>query len=242
MAATDGDAGVPEEQRASAGQAPAAGETGAGELAAAEGGAVTAGGESPAAGSSGPATRASDRERDVVVQRVQDAFAEGRLDDAEFDERTRAALTARTHAELDALLADLPATPSAPGPAPAVPGPGRYSIALKSSVRRAGRWRVPERYTTVVYKGGGWLDLRAAELSGPVTTFLAVAYKSQLTILVPPHVRVEMTGLGVSQDTQDEDPGYRLPADAPVIHIRGIAYKGTVEVATRPPERSALRR
>jgi len=179
-----------------------------------------------------------------MVQRVQEAFAEGRLDDAEFDERARAALTARTHADLDALLADLPAAPAAPGAAPAVRGrgPGRLAIALKSSVRRAGRWRVPERYTTVVYKGGGWLDLRAAELSGPVTTFLAVAYKSQLTILVPPNVRVEMTGLGVSQDTQDEDPGYRLPADAPVIHIRGIAYKGTVEVATRPPERAALRR
>jgi len=63
----------------------------------------------------GAGTRASDRERDVVVQRVQDAFAEGRLDDAEFDERSRAALTARTHADLDALLADLPAAPSAPG-------------------------------------------------------------------------------------------------------------------------------
>jgi hypothetical protein len=198
--------------------------------------------QAPAANGSGAATRASDRERDVVVQRVQDAFAEGRLDDAEFDERTRAALTARTHADLDGLLADLPATPSAAAPAHAVPGPGRYAIALKSSVRRAGRWRVPERYTTVVYKGGGWLDLRAAELSGPVTTFLAAAYKSRLTILVPPNVRVEMTGLGVSQDTRDEDPGYRLPADAPVIHVRGIAYKGTVEIATRPPERPAVRR
>jgi len=143
-------------------------------------------------------TRASDRERDAVVQRVQDAFAEGRLDDAEFDERSRAALTARTHSDLDALLADLPAASSAPGPAAALPGPGRFAVALKSSVRRAGRWRVPERYTTVVYKGGGWLDLRAAELSGPVTTFLAVAYKSRVTILVPPNVRVEMTGLGVS--------------------------------------------
>ena len=178
----------------------------------------------------------------MVVQRVQDAFAEGRLNDTEFDERTRAALTARTHADLEALLADLPAAPSAPGPAPAVPGPGRYAVALKSSVRRAGRWRVPERYTTVVYKGGGWLDLRAAELSGPVTTFLAVAYKSQLTILVPPNVRVEMTGFGVTQGHEDEeDPGYRLPADAPVIHVRGVAYKGTVEIATRPPELPALR-
>ena len=217
MAATDGGAGMPQDQKTTDDQHTAV---------------------MPGDGG----TRASDRERDAVVQRVQDAFAEGRLDDAEFDERSRAALTARTHSDLDALLADLPAASSAPGPAPALPGPGRFAVALKSSVRRAGRWRVPERYTTVVYKGGGWLDLRAAELSGPVTTFLAVAYKSRVTILVPPNVRVEMTGLGVTQDVHDEDPAYRLPADAPVIHVRGIAYKGTVEIATRPPDRPALRR
>jgi len=191
----------------------------------------------------GPAVRASDRERDAVVQRVQQAFAEGRLDDGEFDERMRAALTARTHADLDVLLADLPTETAAPGPAPAAGGrgPGRVAVALKSSVRRGGRWRVPERYTTVVYKGSGWLDLRAAELSGPVTTFLAVAYKSRVTVLVPPGVRVEMTGFGVTQG-EEEDPGYRLPTDAPVIHVRGVAYKGTVEITTRPPERPALRR
>ena len=227
MAATDGGAGVPQDQRAAEDQTAAA-NAGTGDLVKTDSGSV--------------ATRASDRERDAVVQRVQDAFAEGRLDDTEFDERSRAALTARTHADLDALLADLPAAPAAPDPAPVLPGPGRFAVALKSSVRRAGRWRVPERYTTVVYKGGGWLDLRAAELSGPVTTFLAVAYKSRVTILVPPNVRVEMTGLGVTQDVHDEDPAYRLPADAPVIHVRGIAYKGTVEIATRPPDRPALRR
>jgi Domain of unknown function (DUF1707) len=189
-----------------------------------------------------PVVRASDRERDVVVQRVQQAFAEGRLDDTEFDERMRAALTARTRGDLDVLLADLPAETTAPGPVPAAGrGPGRVAVALKSSVRRGGRWRVPERYTAVVYKGSGWLDLRAAELSGPVTTFLAVAYKSRVTILVPPGVRVEMTGFGVTQGADEEDPGYRLPADAPVIHVRGVAYKGTVEITTRPPERSALR-
>ena len=221
MDATNGDSGLPEVQGASEGQGSSAGEPG---------------------GRAG--MRASDRERDAVVQRVQDAFADGRLDDTEFDERTRAALTARTQAELEVLLADLPAQTAAPAAAPAVPGrgPGRFAIALKSSVRRAGRWRVPERYTTVVYKGGGWLDLRAAELSGPVTTFVAVAYKSRVTILVPPSVRVEMTGFGVTQGQDDEeDPGYRLPADAPVIHVRGIAYKGTVEIATRPPGRPALR-
>jgi hypothetical protein len=187
------------------------------------------------------ATRASDRERDAVVQRVQQAFAEGRLDDAEFDERMRAALVARTHSDLDALLADLPAAAQGLTPAATGRGPGRLAIAWKSTVRRGGRWRVPERYTTVVYKGDGRLDLRAAELSGPVTTFLAMAYKSTVTILAPPGVRVEMTGFGVTQgQAEDEDPGYRLPADAPVIHVRGLAYKGAVEVTTRPPGRRAL--
>src|SRR5260370_33985994 len=52
-----------------------------------------------------------------------------------------------------------------------------------------------------------------------------------------------MNGFGVTQGPADkEDPGYRLPADAPVIHVRGIAYKGTVEITTRPTERPALRR
>ncbi len=45
-----------------------------------------------------------------------------------------------------------------------------------------------------------------------------------------------MTGFGVTQGVADEeDPGYRRPADAPVIHVRGFAYKGTVEITTRPP-------
>lgn len=179
---------------------------------------------------------------------MQQAFAEGRLDDTEFDERMRAALMAKTHGELDVLLADLPAAADSGRPAvTAVPGPapGKYAIAYKGSVRRSGRWRVPGQYTTVVYKGGGWLDLRAAELTGPVTTIRAVAYKSKVTVLVPPGVRAEVTGFGIVQDGTDDDTladgGYRLPADAPVIHVRALAYKGTVEVTTRPPDSAARR-
>src|SRR3984885_8248522 len=139
-----------------------------------------------------PAVRASDQDRDAAAQRLQQAFAERRLDDDEFDERMRAALTARTGSDLELLTRDLPA-PAPGGPAPAVTGPvpGRWAVAYKNSIRRGGRWRVPERFTSVVYKGGGWIDLRAAELTAPVTTVVAVAYKSRIDILVPPGVRVE---------------------------------------------------
>jgi hypothetical protein len=185
-----------------------------------------------------PAIRASDQDRDGVVQRLQQAFAERRLDDDEFDERMRAALTARTSADLDRLTGDLPAAmPGSAAPVAAGVKPGRWAVAYKNSIRRGGRWRVPERFTSVVYKGGGWLDLRAAELTAPVTTVVAVAYKSRIDILVPPGVRVEMDGFGVSKGwSAEEETEIQLSHDAPTVHIRGIAYKGTIEARTKPQE------
>jgi DUF1707 SHOCT-like domain len=182
-----------------------------------------------------PAMRASDQDRDQTAHRLQAAFAEGRLDDAEFDARMRTALTAVTRPELDKLSADLPAAPATAGPA-SPPRPGKYAIAYKNSIRRGGRWRVPGRFAPVVYKGSGWIDLRAAELTEPVTTVVAVAYKSRIDILVPPGVRVEMDGFGVSKGwSAEEDWESLLPRDAPVVHVRGVAYKGTIEASTRPP-------
>jgi Domain of unknown function (DUF1707) len=187
----------------------------------------------------GPALRASDRDRDAAAHVLQAAFAEGRLDDDEFDHRMRAALTARVSTDLDKLTADLPAAAERPAGAPAAGSgrsPGRYAMAYKSSIRRGGRWRVPGRFNAVVYKGSGWLDLRAAELTEPETTVRAIAYKSRIDVLVPPGVRVELDGFGVSKGWSEQEAlESRLPADAPVVRIRGIGYKGTIEVSTRPP-------
>jgi len=191
-----------------------------------------------------PPLRVGDRDRDAVAGRLQDAFAAGRLDDDEFDQRMRAALTARVSTELDVLTADLPAAvprAAAAATAGAAPRPGRFAIAYKSSIRRGGRWRVPGRFTCIVYKGTGRLDLRAAELAGAVTTMAVTAYKSRVDVLVPPGVRVELDGFGVSKGwSAEEELESRLPADAPVVHVRGIAYKGTIEVSTRPPGGSEL--
>lgn len=188
--------------------------------------------------------RAGDRDRDAVVQRLQEAFAEGRLDDEEFDQRTRAALTARTSSDLTVLTRDLPESASSERMVqPAAPDrkPGRFAVAYKSSIRRGGRWQVPEQFRAIVYKGSGQFDLRAAELTAPVTTVFAVAYKSRIDVLVPLGVRVELDGFGVSKGwSAEEDLESRLPADAPVVHIRGIGYKGTIEVSTKPHGPGAL--
>jgi hypothetical protein len=55
--------------------------------------------------------RASDADRDGVVDQLRDHGAAGRLTTEELEERADLALAARTNGELDALLKDLPSAP-----------------------------------------------------------------------------------------------------------------------------------
>ncbi|MFY9926908.1 MAG: DUF1707 domain-containing protein [Streptosporangiaceae bacterium] len=54
--------------------------------------------------------RVSDAERQAVTDRLAEHFSEGRLDQAEFDERVGQAMGAKTRADLSGLFADLPET------------------------------------------------------------------------------------------------------------------------------------
>jgi Domain of unknown function (DUF1707) len=65
--------------------------------------------------------RASDEERQHVVDRLHRALAEGRLDLHEADERTAAAYAVRYRDEFPALLADLPAEAGEAGPHDSAP-------------------------------------------------------------------------------------------------------------------------
>jgi hypothetical protein len=105
-----------------------------------------------------PELRASDADRDRVVDVLRDAAADGRLTVAEFDERMEAALSSRTLGELAALTADLgpgpPPVPARPTAAGRATGPVQDVIRIDQrggSVQRADRWLVPRR-----------LELRAA--------------------------------------------------------------------------------
>jgi uncharacterized protein DUF1707 len=72
--------------------------------------------------------RVSDAERQAVADRLGEHFAEGRLDQAEFDERAGRAMSAKTRADLSGLFDDLPELNTRPhSGAPAGPAgrPGR---------------------------------------------------------------------------------------------------------------------
>ena len=65
--------------------------------------------------------RVSDAERQAVADRLGEHFADGRLDQAEFDDRVGRAMGAKTRADLSGLFSDLPETG-----APAVTDHARY--------------------------------------------------------------------------------------------------------------------
>src|SRR5581483_7138376 len=83
-----------------------------------------------------PDLRVGDADRHTAADALQQHYVDGRLSAEELAERLRQATAARTRAELDAILRDLPplfvprateppATPSAPEPAaPAAQRPG----------------------------------------------------------------------------------------------------------------------
>ncbi|MFC4905968.1 DUF1707 SHOCT-like domain-containing protein [Actinomadura gamaensis] len=179
--------------------------------------------------------RASDRDRDRALVRLHSAFAEGRLTEPELDERIERALAARTMADLTSLSADLPD----PGTAHAAPVGtsgksgfgGRFQLAYKSGIRRGGRWRLPESHTSVVYKGTALIDLRNAEFESAETVLRVLAYKSNVTVIVPKGVRVDAGGLGVSAEVH-ADP----TPDAPLIRLKGLAYKGAIDITDQQRE------
>ena len=66
--------------------------------------------------------RVSDAERQAVADRLGEHFAEGRLDQDEFDERAGRAMSAKTRADLSGLFDDLPDASTRPqAEAPAMP-------------------------------------------------------------------------------------------------------------------------
>ena len=90
--------------------------------------------------------RVSDAERQAAAARIGAAWAEGRLDDAEYDRRLEQAFAAVTYGDLDQLFSDLPGPrpvvpPPAPPPAyrplPGVPAPG-YGWGPAGQVRATG--------------------------------------------------------------------------------------------------------
>src|ERR1700759_5225372 len=133
----------------------------------------------------GDELRASHADRDQAVELLRVAAGDGRLSAEELDDRLERALTARTHAELSSLTADLPATP---GAAP------RELVRINvrgSSVQRDGAWVGPKELDIKVKGGGGTLYFTSAVIAQPLLRITADVTGGGLRLITMPGIVVD---------------------------------------------------
>lgn len=138
---------------------------------------------------SAPVVRASDAEREQVVEALSEHATTGRLTLAELEERIGLAYRATTRDELDRLVSDLPSAASA-ARGPAEPDTRQrklttWIVAVMGGSDKRGRWRVARRVTALAIMGGHTIDLRNAELDSDDTTIVSISVMGGAEIYVP---------------------------------------------------------
>lgn len=189
--------------------------------------------------------RASDAEREQVVQALSEHATTGRLTLAELEERIGQAYTAVTRDDLARLTADLPsptgelATTAMTQPVQSG-GPRRSStrwiVAFMGGTEKRGRWRAAERINAIAVMGGHDIDLRHAELDSDETTIVAISVMGGMDIYVPDTIDVEVGGFSLMGGTGER--GSRRPARAGAPRIKVLAYNlmGGIDVWRLPEE------
>ncbi len=171
--------------------------------------------------------RASDAEREHVIDLLQRAVGQGMLDLPEFSERTDAVLAARTRSELNAVLLDLPdRLPDEP--------PVTDVLVLRSmlsEVRRSGPWLVPARLLISSRLGATRLDFTEAVLTQSRTTVELAVTGGLIELRVPRRATVLTTGVRV---TGGRVVDRRCPATTrvsePVFVLGGRLLAGEVRI------------
>jgi hypothetical protein len=195
-----------------------------------------------------PELRASDADRDRIADILREALAEGRLTADEHAERVEGVLAAKTVAELEVFIRDLPAAhrhraapafaaaPNRPtlGAIPA--DPDDNVVAIFSSAVRKGRWRAGRRIHAFAVFGTVEIDLSEALFEYQQVVVKALSVFGNVEIRVPENVSLRGTGGGVLGNFEVA-PLDSADPDAPVVYVDGWAVLGNVEAR---PKRGKL--
>ncbi|MFE9117235.1 DUF1707 domain-containing protein [Streptomyces sp. NPDC007172] len=193
-----------------------------------------------------PALRASDADRDRIADILRDALAEGRLDATEHSERIDAVYRAKTVAELEPLVQDLPASGARSRPVAAprpyeveetgAPADAENMIAIFSASTRKGRWRVGRRTNAFSLFGSVEIDLTEALFEQRLTVINATAIFGNVEVRVPENLSLRGSGTGIfgnfEVDTLEADD-----PEAPVVVVNGYSVFGNIEAK---PKRGKL--
>lgn len=204
-----------------------------------------------AAGNDSPPVRAE--ERQAVIDALSEHFASDRLSMEDFEARLDRAHRAESERELEALVADLPATGN-PGAAQGTGVPARRSgrvpappadevaergtdVSIWGGRARGGSWTPPRRHRAVAIQGGIELDYREARLGAGAYDLRVTVVMGSVEVVVPPDLRVETEGSAVlgSFEHEGSDAAGSPGEEKPLLRVGGFALMGSVEISVAEP-------
>lgn len=161
---------------------------------------------------------------------LERAVGQGRLTLEEFAARADTVWRADSPAELERVLADLPA-PLPPPPVPVVDGPTKVSInSIFDDVRRSGRFTLRSGTSVSAIFGDAKVDLRQAVISEPVVELSVFSCFGDVVVTAPKGVRVEVAGSVVFGSERVELSAEPPLPGSPLIRLRARSIFGDVKV------------
>ncbi|GAA2686155.1 DUF1707 domain-containing protein [Streptomyces lunalinharesii] len=162
-----------------------------------------------------------EEDREAAVQRLQTAYAEGRISHEEMDERLEQVLTAETPGALASAMASLPE---------GSPEPTSTIAAAGGRIRRRGAWRVPRNLKVASAFGRVHLDLSRAVIEHPVVDIELALGTGRAKITVPRDAIIDVEGLSTGWKDLRYRPGRRSRSDGPKIRISGSMGFGRLKI------------
>lgn len=177
---------------------------------------------------------ASHADRDRVVEVLRTAAGDGRLTADELDQRLEAALTARTVAELEPLLADLTAATTTT--AVEVPDLARIDCGSGNATRNSS-WVVPRRLEINIGSGSVRLDFQQAVIAVPELRITVQVAGGSLKLITRPGIVVDTGEVTVGSGSVRVVAPPARP-DAPVeLRVRVSGRVGSGSLSARPARR-----
>jgi class 3 adenylate cyclase len=185
-----------------------------------------------------PGLRVSEAERDKAAADLAKYCGEGRLTLEEFSQRVGVVLAAKTQADIDTVMSDMPRGANVEVYASPLPASGWF-VAVLSGSSRKGRWRPKPKTKALAFMGGIDLDLRKAEIEGSGVVIRAIAIMGGIHIVVPEGVNVHLGGFSFMGGKDMRVADVPILPGSPVIRVQAFSLMGGVHVRTKRA-RSAL--
>jgi DUF1707 SHOCT-like domain len=176
-----------------------------------------------------PTPAAAPAAREQVVEALTQLFARDEITETDLEQRLDRVYRAATTAEMEALLADLPALLPETKTAAVAAETGQRITALLSGQQRRVTGIVPHELELRARLGHVELDLTRATFAPGLTWIDARAFMGYIQIRFPAAVRVESDGRAFAGFFAIKGTGTDDPAAASVVRVTGRAIFGFAE-------------